>query len=682
MSPVARGLACRVLAGLLGVALLTPQLARADEHPDARTASLEANPYHLDPAGRGTPSLGGTELLRHMEVNAALTVQHLHAPLRLIDSADGTELRRLVEQRQQLDVGVGVGILGRFEAGVLLPVIAHQLANLPGQKLERPPYSGLGDLILQGRTRLLSEETSPVGLALTLPLSVPTGNSDAYMGTGGLGFAPRLAVGRHLGDFLFLAGVGYHLQSRTELLNIVSDDRLTYGAGVHFEPPDRSWSVDLEYSGATLVSGPWADSDEVYGEVVVGGSYDLGWGTRVTGGLGRAQAPGVPSPSLRVYVGLSYERELRPDTDGDGLTDGQDRCPTEAEDADGFEDADGCPDPDNDRDGVLDAWDCCPTEIEDPDDFLDMDGCPDPDNDGDGLLDGADLCPDDPEDMDGDADEDGCPDEDPEPDEDGDGIPDAADDCPELAEDMDGDADADGCPDPMPITDGDGDEVADAVDRCPAEAEDPDGFEDTDGCPDPDNDGDGVLDAADGCPEQAEDVDGHQDADGCPEPDNDGDGVPDATDGCPNEPEDGKGEGDALTDGCPLEELAVLTEQEIVIRDQIHFATGNARLHESSVATLRKVLELLHDHPWVRLRIEGHTDANGTEEFNLWLSRARARRVRAWLIANTRDHAAMAARLESEGFGEGQPLADNDSEEGRAKNRRVIFRISNQGGGS
>jgi OmpA-OmpF porin, OOP family len=84
------------------------------------------------------------------------------------------------------------------------------------------------------------------------------------------------------------------------------------------------------------------------------------------------------------------------DQDGDGIPDVRDRCPTEAEDKDAFEDEDGCPDPDNDKDGILDAKDKCPNEPEDTDGFEDQDGCPDPDNDGDGVLDAADRCPNEP----------------------------------------------------------------------------------------------------------------------------------------------------------------------------------------------------------------------------------------------------------------------------------------------
>ncbi len=65
------------------------------------------------------------------------------------------------------------------------------------------------------------------------------------------------------------------------------------------------------------------------------------------------------------------------DTDGDGIPDFRDECPTDAEDVDGFEDDDGCPDPDNDGDGIVDERDMCPDEPEDLDGFEDGDGCPD-----------------------------------------------------------------------------------------------------------------------------------------------------------------------------------------------------------------------------------------------------------------------------------------------------------------
>lgn len=185
----------------------------------------------------------------------------------------------------------------------------------------------------------------------------------------------------------------------------------------------------------------------------------------------RANAPAA------AFLALSVQGfPLRWDRDGDGLPDRRDRCPSRAEDKDGFEDDDGCPELDNDRDGYLDSLDRCPDMVEDRDGFRDWDGCPDLDNDKDGVEDLRDACVNEAEDKDGHEDEDGCP----EFDDDRDGIPDAVDKCPKAAETRNGFEDSDGCPEP----DADRDGRPDKVDRCPHEAEIVNFYHDEDGCPD------------------------------------------------------------------------------------------------------------------------------------------------------------------------------------------------------
>jgi OOP family OmpA-OmpF porin len=210
----------------------------------------------------------------------------------------------------------------------------------------------------------------------------------------------------------------------------------------------------------------------------------------------------------RGELGLGWAPRVH-DQDEDGVPDEVDQCPELAEDKDGFEDSDGCPDFDNDDDGVPDDSDRCPTEKEDSDEFEDEDGCLDPDNDHDGILDAKDACPKEAGAASTDAKQNGCP----ERDRDVDGIFDSQDKCPTKAEDRDAFQDEDGCPDP----DNDGDHVLDADDACPlvsgAGRSDPL----LNGCPSPDKDGDTFDDQDDRCPDQAEDFEGVEDEDGCPE---------------------------------------------------------------------------------------------------------------------------------------------------------------------
>lgn len=183
-----------------------------------------------------------------------------------------------------------------------------------------------------------------------------------------------------------------------------------------------------------------------------------------------------PKRGFEVAAGLSTEWRKYRDPDRDGISDRKDRCPYEAEDRDGFEDDDGCPDPDNDIDGIPDSLDKCISITEDRDGFEDNDGCPDSDNDKDSIADSTDQCPLAAEDRDGFEDEDGCPDFD----NDNDGIADSTDKCPDEAEDSRGADTLDGCP----TADADEDAIPDSLDGCPDEAETFNFVDDGDGCPD------------------------------------------------------------------------------------------------------------------------------------------------------------------------------------------------------
>jgi hypothetical protein len=270
-------------------------------------------------------------------------------------------------------------------------------------------------------------------------------------------------------------------------------------AGGDASNDQRLWSAALEFRRASTTF--WVEyfaAELNRADDVSRREYDTSFSAGVRWGLAEGWAANLSHTVLlhRNDTATGYQPELPDivmsfgfarqfslggrDRDRDGIPDRKDLCPGDAEDRDGFDDADGCPDLDNDGDGILDMDDDCPDAAEDRDGFADLDGCPDLDNDEDG-------------------------------------IPDLRDACPDQAEDLDGHRDSDGCPDEFIDKDGDG--VPDDEDLCPNSAEDLDGFEDTDGCPDPDNDLDGISDLQDKCPNEAEDYDGDRDDDGCPDKD-------------------------------------------------------------------------------------------------------------------------------------------------------------------
>ncbi|HHH30909.1 MAG TPA: OmpA family protein [Polyangiaceae bacterium] len=214
------------------------------------------------------------------------------------------------------------------------------------------------------------------------------------------------------------------------------------------------------------------------------------------------------------------------------------------------------------------------------------------------------------------------------------------------------------------VSDRDGDGVADADDPCPDRIGDPNG--NRPGCP-PDRDGDGIVDASDACP----DVPGVDSAEpsrhGCPG-DADSDGILDPDDACPEEA--GAASDDPEKNGCPT--AVRLVGDRIVILQRVEFATGKDELSPSSTPVLEQVAKVMNEHPEIaRVGVDGHTDSVGSEQANVALSQRRALAVVRWLVERGID----ARRLEARGYGPRQPIADNATEAGRQKNRRVEFNI-------
>jgi outer membrane protein OmpA-like peptidoglycan-associated protein len=225
-------------------------------------------------------------------------------------------------------------------------------------------------------------------------------------------------------------------------------------------------------------------------------------------------------------------------------------------------------------------------------------------------------------------------------------------------------------------SDRDNDGIPDDIDACPNEAEDHQGNDPNDGCPmPPDRDGDGIADAYDKCPDQAEDKDGIDDGDGCPEDDVDSDGIPDVQDACPREP--GQKNTDPKKNGCPA---FIKVEGNVVrIMQQVHFATGSTNILPDSFPMLQEIANLLKANPGIkRMTINGHTDNRGGADLNKRLSQGRADSVMRWLT----QHGVEGNRLEAHGYGLEQPIEDNNTEPGRAANRRVEFKILDEDDGN
>ncbi|HET9955091.1 MAG TPA: OmpA family protein [Polyangiaceae bacterium] len=224
---------------------------------------------------------------------------------------------------------------------------------------------------------------------------------------------------------------------------------------------------------------------------------------------------------------------------------------------------------------------------------------------------------------------------------------------------------SDKAPATPPDTDRDG--IADAYDACPLQPGIASKLLAENGCPPRDTDLDTVPDALDACPAEPGVAANSPRENGCPRKppivDQDHDGVLDPEDDCPTEP------GQASAHGCPLVKISA---GQIVIVEQVQFNKGSADIAEESHHVLEEVERVISAHPELtKISVEGHTDARGPRDLNQLLSARRAAAVVTWLVKR----GVAAKRLSSRGFGPDRPIADNEQEEGRQKNRRVEFRI-------
>ncbi len=230
-------------------------------------------------------------------------------------------------------------------------------------------------------------------------------------------------------------------------------------------------------------------------------------------------------------------------------------------------------------------------------------------------------------------------------DSDKDGVFDDQDNCPATA--LGVAVDSNGCE-----LDSDQDGVVDSKDECPNTS--PGTAVDQRGC-DLDSDKDGVIDSQDRCPETPAGT--QVDTSGCPN-DNDADGVLNAVDQCPTTVS-----GAAVNAvGCAIFETTIVG---------VNFKTASAELTDDAKVKLDEAIAALIQFPNVRVEIQAHTDDRGSKKNNQRLSEARAKSVYDYMVA----HGIAAEQLQSVGYGEERPIATNDTEEGRAQNRRVEFHV-------
>lgn len=324
-------------------------------------------------------------ILRHLGVGGGLVMHYAYEAVVERERPSGRILDVPLRHAFTLDFLFSIGLGNFLELAVHLPVDALYLGdptNLGGQPIVAG--AGVGDLRLAPKFLFWRDgrRTFHWSIGMIVPVSFPTGDAAALRGSGGFVIDPKLMVGIGGWRWELYFNAGYRWRSNGGAANLYGYGEVTYGVG------------------AIVTLPVWRDRIDLSGEVV-GGFNHAGAGSAIAKapletlfgvtirphpivslytGVGAGLTSGLGTPDVRAFLGVRVAHKLQRredfiDDDRDGIPNSRDKCPRVAEDKDGFQDDDGCPEEDNDRDGIADEDDECPDQPEER--GGDGDGCPD-----------------------------------------------------------------------------------------------------------------------------------------------------------------------------------------------------------------------------------------------------------------------------------------------------------------
>ena len=460
-------------------------------------------------------------------------------PLLLVSDSTGRS-RALISDLGELDLIAGWAG-GGIRAAVLLPIVAASSEVQPGE-------AGLGDIGLDIKGQLLDPGSDALGLAIGARVTAPTSTTDLPLGSDGATFDVRLIVDKPIGDLRVLANIGYIGRPEADLGGITGGSALLSRLGIGYDLGDGGLSA--EAGGAPLLAA-LDESTALPAEILLGGWVRASEAlvVRASGGTGLTE--GIGAARARALLTLDYSPRLDDDPDKDGIPIGLDACPMAAEDIDGIEDDDGCPE-DATHVDVL---------IKDPYGGAIM-------NANAAIVQG---------------------------------------------------------PDRTPISATGRAVLEPGTYRITAEAPDYMRLDD-------------IFTVEANQPMQIVKV--------------------------------------MQPDEKPTARV-IVKKDRIEILEKVYFQTGSAELRTASFSLLQEVASTMRSHPEVRvIRVEGHTDSRGEDDFNMELSQARAESVVRFLT----EHGVPASRLRAQGYGETRPVDEREVEAAWDRNRRVEFVIVERDG--
>lgn len=297
---------------------------------------------------------------RHASWSAGVFLGFAHDPLVIYDNAMSA-IDALVDRRLTTGLVASIGLWDRLQVGAGVDLVSYQHGSDDSPTMQALPKAGLGDARVV--VKLLLAKPSAFEIALVPTLTVPVGSARGYLREAGATFAPALAVSGARDRVRAAANLGYRIKPRVEVAGLVSDDEAFARAGVGVRLGAVATPIaELLWSASLAVPVRDASANQTAIETMLGATRGVtstitvfaaggvglhnGFGTPDWRALAGVRIEAVPERRARVVpIVVAPEPATAPtDSDQDGVLDPVDRCRETAEDKDGVDDEDGCPD--------------------------------------------------------------------------------------------------------------------------------------------------------------------------------------------------------------------------------------------------------------------------------------------------------------------------------------------------